>query len=82
MPSITLKNVPQTLLERLRASAAASRRSVNSEVLFRLESSFARDWAAAPGAILARVDAIRNAKPDLPYLTDEMLGELKNSGRP
>lgn len=39
MPNLTLKNVPEQLLERLRAQAAANRRSVNSEILTLLDEA-------------------------------------------
>lgn len=37
MPSITLKDVPKKLLDRLRAAAARERRSINQEALVLLE---------------------------------------------
>ena len=37
MPTITLKNIPEKLYERLKESAADHRRSLNSEIIVRLE---------------------------------------------
>jgi hypothetical protein len=37
MPTLTLKNIPDGLHARLKASAERNRRSLNSEILFRLE---------------------------------------------
>ena len=37
--TITLKNIPESLYESLKAAAAQNRRSLNGEVLERLESS-------------------------------------------
>jgi plasmid stability protein len=37
MPALTLKNIPDDLHARLKASAARNRRSLNSEILARLE---------------------------------------------
>jgi plasmid stability protein len=39
MPSLTLKNIPDTLLDALRNEAVTNRRSLNQEVLVRLERS-------------------------------------------
>lgn len=39
MASLTLKNIPDSLLERLRARAAADRRSVTQEMIHLLEVS-------------------------------------------
>ncbi len=37
MPSLTIKNIPDPLLERLRFRASRDRRSINQEVLYLLE---------------------------------------------
>jgi len=42
MPSLTLKNIPEPLLERLRERAGADRRSLTQEILFLLEEALAR----------------------------------------
>jgi len=42
MPTLTLKNIPDRLHARLRASAERNRRSLNSEILFRLEQDIRR----------------------------------------
>jgi plasmid stability protein len=41
MPNLTLKNVPEELLVRLRAQAESNRRSVNSEILVLLDAAHA-----------------------------------------
>lgn len=46
MPSITLKDVPEELLVRLRAAAARERRSLNQEAIVLIEGALdARDTA-------------------------------------
>lgn len=42
MASLTLKNLPDPLLERLRERAAADRRSLTQEILFLLEDAMRR----------------------------------------
>ena len=40
MANLTLKNIPDELHAKLKASAERNRRSLNSEILIRLESAF------------------------------------------
>ena len=40
MATLTLKNIPEELHARLKESAEKNRRSLNSEILIRLESAF------------------------------------------
>ena len=42
MPTLTLKNIPEDLHARLKASAERNRRSLNSEILVRLEQDISR----------------------------------------
>lgn len=75
--NLTLKNIPETLYHRLEQLATSNRRSLNSEVIHRLE----RSLGAAPvdaDALLAR--ARRGRKP-APYLTDEALRMARDEGR-
>lgn len=49
MASLTLKNIPDSVLDRLRERAAADRRSLTQEILFLLEEAMARpDRGATP----------------------------------
>ena len=59
MPTtLTLKNIPDDVYEALKSTAAANRRSLNSEAIVQLERSLAVR-ARSPEDILARVDALR-----------------------
>ncbi len=60
MATLTLKNIPDSLYEDLRQSAAEARRSLNSEVLFRLEASLAGRRPAGE-ELLARARAVRRS---------------------
>jgi plasmid stability protein len=62
MSNLTLKNIPQNLHAMLKESAARNRRSLNSEILARLE----RDIAAP------KVDRVRLAR-GLKAFTDKLL---------
>ena len=80
MPTLTLKGLPDVLYEQLKAQAATNRRSLNREVLVCLE----RAVAPAPidvTATLARIDGLRE-RLAVPPLTDRLLREAKNYGRP
>ena len=48
MPSLTLKDIPIPLMERLRASAATARRSLNREAILLLEQALASDAGTVP----------------------------------
>lgn len=79
MASITLKNIPDPLHERLKAAAARNRRSINGEAIARLE----RSLGAAPvdtDVLLARARAVRE-RSALPYLTDDALRAARDEGR-
>lgn len=80
MKSLTLRDIPEPLYRELKRRAAASRRSLNSEVLVCLERVLASQ-RLAPDAALARADAIRE-HIRLPWLTDEELRRARDEGRP
>ena len=63
MPTtLTLKNIPDTVYERLKLSAKRHRRSLNSEAIVCLESVLA-PTRLMPGERLARARALRAALP-------------------
>lgn len=79
MPSITLKNVPPELHERLKKSAASNRRSLNNEILVCLERAF------LPGPIdvavtLERARKLRELSSTY-IIDDEEFNQLKSEGR-
>lgn len=81
MPTtLTLKNIPDEVYERLRAAAAEHRRSLNSEAIVRLEASL------IPGRIavserLARARALRRSLPTRTVRVRD-LDAFKREGRP
>lgn len=80
MTAITLKNIPEQLLERLKARARAHRRSLNSEVICCLESVLQPTRLAAE----ARVERLRALRPRIDpeaIETDELLAAVEQ-GRP
>lgn len=79
MPVLTIKGMPDTLYRRLKARAAANRRSLNSEIIVCLEQASDR---VPPNAekLLRMVDERRNSVK-LPFLTDKFLRDAINRGR-
>ncbi|MFA5028824.1 MAG: Arc family DNA-binding protein [Candidatus Methylomirabilota bacterium] len=80
MPTITLKNIPEVLYARLKESATDHRRSLNSEVLVRLEQTVL-SARIDPDTFLVRADA-RRKRLALPLLTERRLRAIKTAGRP
>ena len=53
--NLSLKNVPDWVVRRLRERAERHRRSVEGELLAIIEAAVQEDWPATPGEILAEV---------------------------
>ncbi len=77
MAGLLLKDIPPTLHERLRARAAAHRRSLSAEALTILEEAL-EDRAGPP--TLAEIDAMR-VRGRVP-LTQELIDAARREGRP
>ena len=80
MPALTLKNIPDDLYRRLKASAQIHRRSLNSEILYCVER------VLIPYRIDAteQIETARKIREKTANytLTDELLNAAKDSGRP
>ena len=59
MPTFTLKNIPERLLDRLRSSADLHHRSINGEILACLERSLGA--AVEPTEAIARARELRRS---------------------
>ncbi len=80
MPTtITLKNIPDEVYARLKASAESHRRSLNSEAIVCLEAVLVPGRATAEEAI-ARARTIRDALPKGKY-TAKDIDAFKREGR-
>jgi len=81
MPTtLTLKNIPDELYARLKASAAANRRSINSEALVCLETMLPPIMASLSER-LARARALRGTLPQGRFRARDTTA-LKRDGRP
>ena len=83
MPTnLTLKNVPDEVYERLKRSAEAHRRSLNSEAIVCLESVL----LPASGNPTEQLERIRRLRAELQgsgvWATQEFLDQASNEGRP
>lgn len=81
MPTITLKNIPEELYERIKKRAKEQRRSINGEVIMSLEGVFLKR-VRTQEEILADVDRLREKTRDMPPLTDEEIRQARDWGRP
>jgi plasmid stability protein len=81
MPTtLTLKNIPDIVYNRLKLSAEAHRRSMNSEALVCLEAVLL-PAKATPAERLARARELRAALPKGNFQARD-IDELKREGRP
>jgi len=80
MPGLTIKNIPDELYRSLRESAKAHHRSINGEAIACLERTLGTG-RIDPETFLARVRHLRR-QVSVPKLTDRMLREAKEQGRP
>jgi plasmid stability protein len=79
MATLTIKNVPDKLVRRLKSQAALHRRSLNLEVIACLEAATGAT-AIDPDALLATARAIRPTPVGI-RLTERVVEELINRGR-
>jgi len=79
MATLSIKNVPEALVKRLKSQATTNRRSLNLEVIAVLESA-TRSMPIDVEAELARVRAVR-IKLKRP-VSDEYINRAKRWGRP
>lgn len=77
--SLTLKNVPDAVYERLKASAELHRRSLNSEAIVCLESVLLPN-RVAPGDRVARARALRANLPQGQFMAED-IDAAKRMGR-
>lgn len=77
MLNFTLKNIPPRLHERLKASAEANHRSLNREILARLESQI-----EAPAVdVAADLRALESFVASLPQVDHGRVGRYRDAGR-
>lgn len=80
MPTITVKNIPSDLYERLKRSAQANRRSINSEIIFQIEHALS-PHRIEPEVTIVRARKLREKTADY-EIGDDELSRAKKAGRP
>ncbi|HPG39552.1 MAG TPA: DNA-binding protein [bacterium] len=79
MATITVKNIPADLYEKLKVTASASHRSINNHVIWCIENTI-KSRKVKPEEFIAQLDNFyENVKA--PVLTDEILQDYKKAGR-
>ena len=80
MPNVALRGMRPELHQALKRAAERSHRSLNGEILARLEASL-RMPTVNVDALLARIE-VRRARSSIPKLDTDELRALKQAGRP
>jgi len=80
MASITVKNIPDELYDRLKAAAKSNRRSINGEIISRIERSLT-PRRATTRHLLARIQRLHESF-DGRTLTVEQIEDARHEGRP
>lgn len=81
MATITLKNIPDTLYERLKFFAKLRHRSLNSEIIYNLEKSVGLPKEDTE-ELRRQIIAFRKRIGEKVQLTDEEIEKAINEGRP
>jgi len=79
MSTLTIKNVPADLYERLKESASANRRSIDSEVIVCLECAL-YSQKIDPTELLARARVLREKSAGY-VMSDDELADAKRERR-
>jgi plasmid stability protein len=80
MATITVKNIPDELFQRLKKMAEANRRSLNNEIIYCLEQAVSRD-KEGPESFLEKARRLRELTRNY-MITDKELNMAMNNGRP
>lgn len=80
MATLTIKNLPDVLYQRLKAKAAEHRRSLNSEAILAVERAVVDSGAAPAEEILASLRRSRSRLDSL-FVTDSALRAGRGDGR-
>ena len=79
MATITVKNIPEDVYERIKEQAKRNRRSINSEIIMLMERAV-MSYRIDPEEILESARVIRES---LNFVaTEEEINQAKNEGRP
>lgn len=80
MPSITVKNIPPEIYEKLKKSAEANHRSINGEIIACIERSVISQ-SIQPEQFLAVARELREKTASY-LIDDDEFTDMKKTGRP
>lgn len=80
MPTITVKNIPAEIYEKLKRAAEANHRSINSEIIACIERTVG-SHVVDPDELLAEARTLRAQVAGRP-ITDREFTRAKAAGRP
>lgn len=81
MADITVRGIPDDIYEQLKEEAERRHRSLNQEIVHRIEASV-RAPAVDPDEHLERVRSTRRGLGDRASIDDELLERARSEGRP
>ena len=79
MATVTIKNLPDDLYELIKKNAASNYRSINGEIIFRLERSLKQKKEA--DKLLQRIENLQKTL-QVPEPTQDVLKKARETGRP
>ena len=80
MASLTVKNIPENLYDKLKQRARANQRSVNKEIIMCIQEAV-ESRRIDPDEFLTRIKTL-HSRISAPPLTDKLLRQARTEGRP
>ncbi|MCD6118102.1 Arc family DNA-binding protein [bacterium] len=79
MRNITVKNIPDDLYDKIKTTAHDNRRSINNEIINRLDRSL-KSAKLDVNSLIRRIETFHN-NIEMPLLTDDLIQNVKQEGR-
>ena len=80
MPSITVRDIPEAIYQKIKENAIANKRSINSEILYGLEQNYGKSKQDKKDTI-NQVRNLRAKTKGRIYLTEADIAQAKSEGR-
>ena len=79
MRNITVKNIPDDLYDKIKTTAKDNRRSINNEIINRLDRSL-KSTRIDVHSLIRRIESFQN-NIEVPLPTDDLIRNSKQDGR-
>ena len=79
MRNITVKNIPDDLYDKIKTTAHNNRRSINNEIINRLDQSL-KSAKLDVNSLINRIETF-HSNIEMPLLTDDLIQNVKQEGR-